>query len=448
MLLVLALAAIAVPADWVPMRWPSAEAASLDLLNDTPVNCLVVERRFWNPELLERAAARGIVTLGVIRPGDPVDVPRSLSGVVLEGDWPDRAPEVKAPLRIEMFPRSRMRFDTTAPILGTYQAVWPGIHIEPEGSAKAAPSGGPWIDTNSGFLRFARSATPATIWLGNTPPKGEAVATERYLQVISDAAILGARWVLALDEDLAARLIKGEQRARESWRKIAAHVAWFEQNKHWRGYLPAGQLALVQDVSSGALYSGGVLDMIAVKHTPVVAVPAAKVTDPLLGQAKMAINVDPGSLTEAQQAALRSFTRKGGTLLNGPPDWRFPKMTSESITLGKEDVKKLDEIWKELNSMTGRRNLGARLFNVSSMLSNLLRNPQGGETLLHLVNYSGYPVENVTVHVLGRYKSARLITPGAAAKQLEVYEVEEGAGTGVDIEAVDVLGTLILEPAT
>ena len=63
-----------------------------------------------------------------------------------------------------------------------------------------------------------------------------------------------------------------------------------------------------------------------------------------------------------------------------------------------EDVKILDEIWKEVNSMTGRSNLGARLFNVSSMLSNLVQSSDKRQTVLQLVNYSGYPVENVTVH--------------------------------------------------
>jgi hypothetical protein len=108
----------------------------------------------------------------------------------------------------------------------------------------------------------------------------------------------------------------------------------------------------------------------------------------------------------------------------------------------------LDEIWKQLNEMTGRSNLGARLFNVSSMLSNLLRSADGKQILLHLVNYSDYPAENVTVHLLGRYKSAQLITPGAAPKQLEVYAVDEGAATGIDIDRIEVAGTLLFEADT
>jgi hypothetical protein len=188
--------------------------------------------------------------------------------------------------------------------------------------------------------------------------------------------------------------------------------------------------------------------MIAVKHTPVVPVPLAKLSDGAMAQAKMAVNVDPSALSDAQKETLRRFSRAGGTVLNGPPDWKFPPMKSGEITLGKDDVKKLDEIWKELNQMTGRRNLGARLFNVSSMISNLLRSPDGTRTIMHLVNYSGYPVENVTVHLIGRFKAAQLLAPGAAPKKLETFEVEEGTGTGVEIERVGTTATLLLEPAS
>jgi len=53
------------------------------------------------------------------------------------------------------------------------------------------------------------------------------------------------------------------------------------------------------------------------------------------------------------------------------------------------------------NSEVGHTNLGARLFNVSSMLSNLVCTPDGKHVALHLVNYTDFPVESITAHVLG-----------------------------------------------
>jgi len=70
------------------------------------------------------------------------------------------------------------------------------------------------------------------------------------------------------------------------------------------------------------------------------------------------------------------------------------------------------------------------------MLSNLLTSPDGKQVLVHLVNYSSYPVDNVTVHVLGEFHRAWLYTPEAPEKKLDVYKVDEG--TGVDIDLVNV----------
>jgi hypothetical protein len=157
----------------------------------------------------------------------------------------------------------------------------------------------------------------------------------------------------------------------------------------------------------------------------------------------MAVNVDPSSLTDTQKDSLRAFARRGGTLLTAPSTWKFPAPEADAITLNDEDVKVLDDIWKEVNSMTGRRNLGARLFNVSSMLSNALQTPDGKGTVLHMVNYSGYPVENVTIHLLGKHKTATVLHPGGKTDKTEIYENEEG--TGIDIPRVDVLATVIVE---
>jgi hypothetical protein len=156
------------------------------------------------------------------------------------------------------------------------------------------------------------------------------------------------------------------------------------------------------------------------------------------------VNIDPQALDAHQKEVLTAFTRAGGTLLSGPPGWRFPSLKADQITLEKADLDKLDDIWKELNGLTGRKNLGARLFNVSSMLSNLLESPDGKQVVLHLVNYSDYPLENITAQVLGTFKHATLYRPEAAPKELEIYEVEEG--TGIDIPLVGALATVVMKP--
>ena len=93
--------------------------------------------------------------------------------------------------------------------------------------------------------------------------------------------------------------------------------------------------------------------------------------------------------------------------------------------------------------MIGRQNLGVRLFNVSSMLSNTIASSDGRTVVLHLVNYSDYPVENVAVHFLGKFSRAVMMAPDGTEKRLEIYDIEEGGG--VDLEKVAVCASVRLE---
>jgi hypothetical protein len=285
----------------------------------------------------------------------------------------------------------------------------------------------------------------APVWIGNLPPPKTAVTGERYNQVICDAAMVGARWILALDDDFARRLKDKDPAALKQWRRMGQHLQYYEDHKEWRTFKPAGEFALIQDVADGALLSGGILDMIATKHTPVRPIPSQKLTNAQFKGVSMAVNVDPTSLTPEEKEVLRSFTRSGGTLLTAPPGWKgdAPAAKTDAITLEKAEMERLDTIWKEVNSMIGRRNLGARLFNVSTMLSDLIASPDGKEVIVQLVNYADYPVESVAVHVLGDFKRARLYTPEDGEKTLEVYKTDEG--TGVDIDKISVCATLRLD---
>lgn len=448
---------VAALSDWVPARWTSNDPKSLDLIAETPINCVLLERPLWSQDFARQAAKRGVATLGVVHPGgDAIEAARvakslQFSGVVLEGIFEEGSAErvrnvladSNIPL-IELTTRSRMRFNSGAPILGTFQGVWPGVQVQEEGgAAKSGPSGAPWINTNTGFLRFARAATSASIWISNAPPPNTAISLAQYLHAVGDANMTGARWVIALDDDFTRRLLARDATALKDWKQIGAHLKYYEDHKEWRGMRAHSNLALVEDSDTGALLSGGVLDMIAVKHTPVRPIPYRSLTPASMQGAKMAVDVDPSALNGEQQDVLKAFTRSGGTLLTGPPGWKFAGLRKDEITLAKADLERLDEIWKELNSLTGRTNLGARLFNVSSMLSNLLESREGAQLVLQLVNYTDYPVENVTAHVLGKYQHALLYRPGAPPLKLETYPVEEG--TGIDIDKVGAVGTLVLE---
>src|SRR6185369_12473450 len=163
-------------------------------------------------------------------------------------------------------------------------------------------------------------------------------------------------WVVAFDDDLVRRLGAREEAALGTWKQMAGMLSYFEQHAEWRTMRESGKLALVQDPEKGGLLSGGILDMIAVKHTPVRPVARQQLTAESLKDASMTVNVDADSLSADQKEILRAFARGGGTLLTGPPGWR-DQANSGSITLDKAELERLNDIWRDVNSMVGRRNL-------------------------------------------------------------------------------------------
>jgi hypothetical protein len=443
------------PAALVPARWSWTDPESLDLLSGTPVNCLLVKS--VDAAFAAKAKERGIVVLALVN-SDMKPLSETLrairshyGGIVLEGDFPDA---VEASVRdamngsqslvVRLPSRSRLDLASSDPIIGTYQGVWPGIQVLENGSAKAGPSGSAWIDTNTGFLRTVRAWGHEAIWLGNRPPEHTVIPAERYLQAVADAALAGGRWIVALDNDFAARLRQREPAAVRDWKRIAAELRFFEAHPEWRSMRPFSKLAVVQDTADGALLSGGILDMIGSRHTPVRPIPRQKLAPESLKDSQMAVDVDPQALTPAQKEMLKQFTRSGGTLLSAPAGWnQLDQVKPDQITLPESETKRLNDIFHDVQYMIGRRNLGARLFNVSSMLSDMLVSADGKHVVVHLVNYSNYPVESVTVHMLGEYHRAKLLTPEGAERMLEIYKTEEGSG--VDIDKIAVCATLQLD---
>lgn len=442
-------------AECVPARWPSADPASLELLAGSPVNCLLLEPPQWSAGFSEAARKAGITPLGVVREagGAEAVVGRAreagLGGLVLEGAFePAALKPFAAALPVALLStRAALPAHLPGPaVLGTHEGPWPGIRAMEGDTVKAGPTGAPWVQTNGGFLRFLRAATPAVVWMGNRPPAGEALRVERYLMAAADAAVAGARWVVALDAGFEKGLLARDARALKDWRTLMAGLAFLEQHRAWTQLPPAGALAVLQDTGSGALISGGLLDMIGARHTPARPLPTRALRAEALAGVRVLVNIEPDSVPESGRAPLETFAAAGGTVIAPPAGFRFPAMPDFQLSLdklAKDDHDRLDGVWQRITTAIGRRNLGARVFNAPGMLTHLAGEPGSNRRILFLVNYTDYQAESITVWLPGRFRKARLHLPGGEVKELEPYLVEEG--WGVDIETLRTVAILETE---
>lgn len=405
------------------MRWASPDPASLSLLEGTPVNCLVLDEAQWSSPLLTAARARGFALLAEVR------------------DAGQRQRALAAGLEpVTVTPRRELKFD--GPVAATDQGLWPGVKLEKGGAVEARPTGGPWIETNAGFLRYVRAAAPkgTAVWMVNRPPDDLVLGAGRYIQAIGDAAMAGARWVVSFNRADWELLQKRDPKALEGWQRTTRVLRFYEDNRALCALPDHSGLTLLQDAGSGALISGSLLDMIAAKHIPTEVVPAGRMGEAAFDEIRMLLNIDPASLTPEQKEKVREVARRGATVVNGPPGWRVSLPAGGAIVFDKDQIKQIDDMWREINGIIGRRNFAVRVFGAPSMLSNL--KGDGQRMALHLVNYSDYPVESITVRTAGKYAAATLLTPRGSRK-METYEEEEG--TAVEIDRVEDVAILVLE---
>lgn len=444
------LASLAGAVHCIPARWPSGHPKSLELLEDSPINALLLEPAHWNRPFIEAAQRRHVAVLGAIHPGGniPALTRRAarfgLAAIVLDGDFSRAeaaAAEASLPV-IELPARQKILSADDAVVTGTSQALWPGIQIEHGGKVSTGPSSAPWIDTNTGFLRFLSAATPSAIWLGERPPPGNVIPVRRYLLAIADAAIVNARWIVSLDRDFERRLLRRESTALRDWGQINDYLRYFESHSEWRDTKQFGTFAVLQDAAGGGLLSAGLLDMLSVLHKTARPIAARRLDAGELENTQVVLNA-ASSLHERERSLLDEYGHSRGKLLNPPPGWHFPPVAMEQIAPTPKQVEAIQPLWESTYDATLRKNFGARTFNTSTIIFTIRASSDGKKLIVHLLNYADYLSEDIAVQVKGAWKTVRLYAPGETARDLPVYPVQDG--TGADIAKIDLLGSLVFQ---
>lgn len=474
-LLLIPLAALAVgPGSWVPARWQGGplellrragashpdiirnwyHPRTLDLLEGTPINCLLVtwstgaaaaveaEQQQLVAAYARAAHERRIALVGLVYPGaDPgrtvaAALDAGLAGLALEGDFAD-APQTARELRrllcaqkssavvLPLGARDWLRSGPDWPVLGSSDAAAPRIRVfSDSGAVTATPTGEPWVESNIWLVRSWRAwGGERPIWLGHGLDNPSA---DDYARAIADAAVAGGRWVVAPDDALRAGLWNGQQEALATWRRIGDFLNFYEQHAEWRSFAPAAALGILQ-VRAGphADVADETLNLITRRRLPYRLIERSDLSPAALEglPALLATGLAP---TEGERKLLAGFARKGGLLVayqQDPPD---PETLS-----------------KDLVDLIGNDNLPVRLFNVASVLAQVTGSPDGTRLLVQLVNYATEPVEAITVRASGEYRRARLFSPGAPPADLKIHR--SGEKIEAPIARLAVAAALLLE---
>ncbi len=453
-------------------RW--YDPSTLDLLDGTPVNCLLLtlsggadprteERQSQLVrEYARRAHERGIAVLGLVYPGADLELVASavgqaqLDGIVLEGEFgPDLAfaRELERRLRAN---QSTVPVIPIAPARLLRETVWPVIAAvgappgagEAGDTAVASATGGVWIDSNMWLARSFHPAPDRPVWISHRPRAGSPGV---YSRSLADAAAAGARWIVTLDDDLRTRLLSGETGAAAEWRAMMSEVAWFEGREEWEDFAPYGNVGIVLDTAAGAADSEEFLNLVARRQIPYRVIYRRDLGPAALAdlRAVLAFGFDPPAETERK--LLSEFAAHGGLVLTGPSWGGAPKEQSYTIlaegegeiAVYRDPAPDPESVARDLNDLVPNAELGVSLSDAPSVLSYVSAAADDGRLLIRIVNYATAPAESVRIQVTGQFRSARLEAPDHPSLELPLRR--RGGQTELTIPTLRVIGAVTLQ---
>jgi hypothetical protein len=454
------------PGRWVPMRWPCGPLAieqgqtragftarekdvlsawtkpeSLAILAGTPIDCLVVPwadggagdaaQQAALAPLLAAARERGLAVVGWVAGPDlrPAALAAHAAGLAALATESEAAVDGIDVLRF----RKRSLAPLADGFLGDAEAAWAGMRPLQRTKDVDAMSGAtsrPWIDSNAWYVRLARAAlAPNAIWLPFEPPAGRPLDAAAYVQAIADGEMAGARWIVALDAALRAGLAEGRERYRETWRRIARGLAFFEQHAAWRGFSPLEQIGVLADYSGeNEFMATEALNLLARRSAFCRVLPSGREAAFSLEGLDSVLCLDAKPASAALATKLHAFAEAGGTLVTAPgweargtldeaarfPRFRVYRCGKGRLAIARDDFSDPELLAEDTQLLTSHRNDRVRVFNLGVGLFQHATSADGQSGVLHTVAFPlAYQRGPLAVWFLKPWARGRVLTPEA-----------------------------------
>jgi len=322
-----------------------------------------------------------------------------------------------------MAKQSQLPWKSNDAVVVATDCVWPNVATVANNAELAGPTANPWIDSNGWLLRLAKARAPEKIvWTAFEPPAPpRIVPLDSYLRAIADTGTWGGRWPVTLDSDLRGGLGRGDAKALESWKAIAAAVAFFEQHRQWAALEPMGAVGVISDFAGPNEAAGGeVLNLLGRRSLEYRIVEKSRAETASLAGFHALIDIDEGAPAPALRRKLLAFVQSGG-LLFVAPGWGQPVGTPTDLEHPRVNVRRLGKgrlaitkeaspdpfmIARDVHMLLGRTYDVARFFNLSAFLSSCAASANGEQELVQVVSFASRANDVATAWIPRKYATA------------------------------------------
>jgi hypothetical protein len=254
-------------------------------------------------------------------------------------------------------------------------------------------------------------------------PQASRSSIEDYVVAFADAAAHGARWIVSLDDVLAAGIAEKKPDAMARWKRIMEAAAFFNTEDTQAGYGDEAVIGVLSSFSGPKLgFTDEVLNNLARTRQQYCAVSANTVAPAKLSGLKAVLYTDGSEPPDNVRKPVLEFVNAGGMLITGPgwgtmpkgePQQGHPRFTVRKVGKGTIAVASttFSDPYRVPNDavvLVSHRHDIVRFFNSGAITPCLAVSADKRRANLNTVFYSLRPVEDTSLWVKGSYKSARI----------------------------------------
>ena len=380
-------------APWTPMRWPAAwtDPASLDLVKGSGIDTLLIDNSDQFEPLRAAAARAGLHTA---HPDSPL-----YGATIVKGEWPG----------VKM---SRGSAD-----------------------ASAGPTGVPWVDSNGWVIQLAAARKPgAAIWVEAPPPKeNPRLSAGSYLTAIADSAASGGRWIISLDDRLAAGLKEQKPDAIATWKTISGATHFFAAHKDWAEFEAEAVIGVVSDFAGpNEFFSQELLNLLSRAGMHFRVIMKKDAAGPAFAGLKALLYADGEPPSDALRKSVLGFVQGGGMLI-AAPKWgevpraqpradEHPRYTIRSFGKGRVAVANADPddpytMANDAAILVSHRYDLVRFWNGGATGSSYAIAPGRKRAVVHLLFYANRGPDSASVRIAGPFRAVKPYQAGGTPLQ-------------------------------
>jgi hypothetical protein len=375
-----------------PMRWPKRwqDPSALARIRSTPINCLLIEDEDALRPVMDAAQRNGIRTIRATS---------EVSGVtVIQGEWPG--------VRMS---QSKDRDESST-----------------------GPTGLPWVDSNGWRVRLASALDPrATIWV-EVEPKAQLQGS--YPLCFADIAACDGRWIISLDDQLAAGIDSGHAQAVQTWTNLVQAVEFFSAHSYWSNYVGQAVVGVVSSFSGeNDFFSHELLNLLTRTTEQYRIIPKTKLSTLSLSNLQAVLYPDSDPPSPELRKQVLAFVEGGGLLVAGPgwgdapgtaAEWDYPRYSCRVLGKGRMAIGKSADstdpylLANDTVALVSHRFDLLRFWDAGAVNAYLSVAPERKRAVVQMLFYAwemngkvamGGPA-TATVRVAGQYRQAQLLT--------------------------------------